>query len=55
MPYLQIKFPRSAVVEVVIGPGREREVRERGVRILLDAAGFDPDAGVRLSEAPFRG
>jgi hypothetical protein len=61
-PYIEVGYPPGAIADVVIGPGPETQVRERGVRQLLakHATHQPPEDGgdavvVRSSVAPFRG
>ena len=54
IPYLKLALPTHAVAEIVVGPGRDQALRERGVRRLVEESGLGP-VEVRLSKAPFRG
>lgn len=49
-PYVPLGYPCEAIAEVVIGPGPEQRLRERGVQLLVGG-----DVAVRSSVAPFRG
>ena len=54
IPYVKLTIPVSAVVKVVVGPGREQLVRLRGVERLLSEHSLDHTA-IQPSKAPFRG
>ena len=55
VPYVECSFERTAIAEIVIGPGGDLH-SERAVRALLFANGYDPDTiQVSYSAAPFRG
>ncbi len=54
IPYVEVPFGRSAIKEIVIGPGGESELRRLGVERLLEAVGAR-EVVVRQSRAPFRG
>ena len=50
IPYISLRYPKEAVVDVVVGPGSEQRLREQGVQLLVG-----DDVTVRSSNAPFRG
>jgi Protein of unknown function (DUF2971) len=54
IPYIELGFEPAAIEEVVIGPGAEGPLRERGLQRLLAAVGLQ-DVVIRQSEAPYRG
>ena len=51
-PYIEISLPRSAIVGVRVGPGENVDVREAGVRRLIQTLGLD--AAITRSEVPLR-
>lgn len=53
VPYIELKLPPDAIVSVRVGPGATADVREAGVRQLLNSLGSK--ATVYRSEVPFRG
>jgi hypothetical protein len=52
-PYIELGFPKEAIQEVVVGPGNYADVRQVGVRRLLDSYGCG-EARVSGSLAPLR-
>jgi hypothetical protein len=54
IPYVQLPLPKTAITEIVIGPGQNPELRKRGVKRLLTEQGYS-GVTVRGSETPFRG
>jgi hypothetical protein len=52
-PYLELSFPVASIVEVVIGPGANHEVRRLGVERLLGSNGLEGIV-VKDSAVPFR-
>lgn len=52
VPYIEIPFPREAVVRIRVGPGRHADIRQQGVQRLLDSRGYQ--AEVLISEVPVR-
>lgn len=59
VPYQKLHFPitksgESSVVEIVVGPGRERDLRREALAHLLEKIG-SRDTEVSLSDAPYRG
>jgi len=59
-PYVNLQLPVGSIAEVVVGPGREQELRQRGVERLLTERGLLTEGGlgdvaIRNSRAPFRG
>ncbi len=54
VPYIPCTLPVGALQRVVMGPGPDAGLRERGLNKLLSANGLE-DVQVGRSEAPFRG
>jgi hypothetical protein len=54
IPYVTLPFPSRAIAEIVVGPGPEQALRERGAVRLVAEHGFT-DVTIRRSTAPFRG
>lgn len=54
IPYVTLGFDKSAITEVVVGPGEHQELRKLAVSRLLELNGFG-GVNVRVSSAPFRG
>ncbi|MGU3294352.1 DUF2971 domain-containing protein [Williamsia sp. M5A3_1d] len=59
VPYQKLHFPitrsgEPSIVKIVVGPGRERELRKEAVTHLLEKIG-STDTEVSLSDAPYRG
>lgn len=52
IPYMEVPFPRDAVISIRVGPGRHIDVRQQGVQQLLDS--LDYKADVLFSEVPLR-
>lgn len=52
MPYIEIPFPRDAIISIRVGPGRHTDIRKQGVQQLVDKA--DYKAEVLSSEVPLR-
>lgn len=52
-PYVQVEFGSDSLVEVMVGPGGDQELRRLAVERLLTSAGIM--AVTTISEAPFRG
>jgi len=52
VPYIIIPFSKAAVVSVRVGPGRHTDVRQEGVRRLLQKHQYDTE--VTHSEVPLR-
>jgi len=56
VPYIEIGFPRDAIVKVVIGPGNAPDLRERAVRQMLEANGYAiGEVDLERSKVPYRG
>jgi len=56
IPYVELAFDKSAIKEVVVGPGAHQELRKEAIQLLLGTNGFDVDSvTVRVSSAPYRG
>jgi hypothetical protein len=54
-PFVELPFERSAIAEIVIGPGGDFH-SERAVRMALKSYGYGVDeVKIRQSRAPFRG
>jgi hypothetical protein len=49
-PYISLCYPTDAIAEVIVGPGRDQQLREQGMRLLIGE-----EVSVRPSSAPFRG
>jgi hypothetical protein len=55
IPYVDLKFDQSSIVEIVIGPGGDFH-SVRAVRAALTATNYDLNKiKITQSEAPFRG
>jgi len=54
IPFVELGYDKSAVTEVVVGPGEHQELRKEAVSRLLKLNGFN-EIKVRVSSAPFRG
>ena len=39
VPYIEVPFPKSAIVSIRVGPGKSSDVRAAGVRRLLNSLG----------------
>lgn len=59
IPYISIPFQKSpaetTISSIMIGPGLDFEVRERGLRKLLDALSYPRGTKILRSRAPYRG
>jgi DUF2971 family protein len=53
-PFVHLRFPAKALAEIVVGPGRESDLRRDGIERLLAEQRIE-GVSVRLSAAPFRG
>lgn len=52
VPYIEVPFPKEAVVSIRLGPGRHLDIRQQGVQRLLYS--LDYEAEVFSSEVPLR-
>ena len=52
VPYIEVGFPRSAVLSIRVGPGRHTQLREQGVRRLLRSCQLD--VPITISDIPLR-
>jgi len=53
IPYIELKFPKSAISTVMVGPGGDEKMREHSLRQFLVDSGYE-NVKVDISGVPYR-